>query len=160
GLRNRAKQSHERALSRARDDAQALNNSGYSLYISGDYKGAVKLLKRAAQLSPNDQRILNNLALAQCRLGKYDDAFKNFVRAGGEFTGRLNTAAILERGGQDAEAIKHYEAARLLQPTSTAVLRRLAELYQRTGKSEEAAAARRALTSAPAADTAATNGGN
>ncbi len=145
GLHDRARASHQKALGVAHKDAQALNNSGYSLYLNGDYKGAVEYLKRAAKLAPKDQRISNNLGLAQSRLGKYDDAFKSFARAGGEFTGRMNTAAVLERGGMQVEAIKHYEAARRLQPSSPVVLQRLAQLYQRTGRPADAELARQAL---------------
>jgi Tfp pilus assembly protein PilF len=145
GMPERAKDSYDRAIKNNPEDAQALNNMGFSLYQNGHYRAAVDKLKRAAKLAPTDQRILNNLALAQVRLGKYDDAYKNFARAGGEVTGRLNTAAMLERLGRDEEAIKHYEAARRAQPTSTVALRRLTDLYRRTGRSGEAQAAQTAL---------------
>ncbi|MGH9901938.1 MAG: tetratricopeptide repeat protein [Pyrinomonadaceae bacterium] len=155
GLHERAKDHYERAIDLNNNDAQALNNLGYSLYLNGNYRAAVERLKRAAKLSPADQRIWNNLALAQCRLGKYDDAYKSFTRAGGEFSGRMNVAALLERAGRDADAVKHYEAARQLQPDSTAVVRRLADLYQRVGRNEDAAAARHVLDAAGANETAA-----
>jgi Tfp pilus assembly protein PilF len=91
-------------------------------------------LKRAAKLAPKDERILNNLALALCRLGKFDDAYKSFARAGGELTGRLNTASILERMGRDDEAIKYYEAAKRVDPNNAIAAHRLSDLYQRTGR--------------------------
>ena len=90
---------------------------------------------------------MNNLALAQCRLGKFHDAYKSFARAGGEFNGRLNTATLAERMGYDNEAIAQYEAARRLQPDSTVVLRRLADLYHRAGQSEKADDAQHAFAS-------------
>jgi tetratricopeptide (TPR) repeat protein len=123
-----------------------LNNLGFSLYQNGNYRAAVDRLKRAARLAPTDQRILNNLALAQCRLGKYEDAYRNFARAGGELTGRLNTAALLERLGRDEEAIRYYESARRLEPNSSITLRRLVDLYRRVGRTNESDDARRALT--------------
>lgn len=146
GMRERAKESYERAMREAPEDAQTLNNLGFSLYQNGNYRAAVDRLKRAARLAPGDQRILNNLALAQCRLGKYEDAYKNFARAGGQLTGRLNTAAMLERMGRDEEAIKYYEAARGLQPNSPFTLGRLADLYARMGRFNEAEDARRSLS--------------
>jgi tetratricopeptide (TPR) repeat protein len=138
GLHDRARESFERALDQE-TDAQTLNNLGYSLYISGNYRAAVSRLKRAAKLAPNDERIWNNLALAQCRLGKYDDAYKSFARSGGEYQGRLNVAAMLERAGREEQAIEHYEAARRVQPQSEFVLRRLSELYARGGHRAETA---------------------
>jgi Flp pilus assembly protein TadD len=146
GMRERAREAYERSMHESPDDAQNLNNLGFSLYQNGNYRAAVDRLKRAARLAPTDQRILNNLALAQCRLGKYEDAYKNFARAGGELTGRLNTAAMLERLGRDEEAIRYYEAARRLQPNSEFTLRRLVDLYGRMGRTNEAEDARRALS--------------
>lgn len=154
GLRDRARDSYNRAIDINNNDAQSLNNFGYSLYLSGNYRAAVERLKRAARLAPDDERILNNLALAQCRLGKYDDAYKNFARANGEFEGRMNVAALLERMGRDEDALKHYEAARRLQPSSVALLRRLADIYQRTGRQQESDATRRSLDTAGANETA------
>jgi Flp pilus assembly protein TadD len=145
GMNERARESYERAVKVEPEDAQTLNNLGYSLYLNGNYRAAVDRLKRAAKLAPGDERILNNLALAQCRLGKYKEALKSFTRAGGEFMGRINTATMLERAGRDAEAIEQYEAARRIQPNSSLVLRRLADLYQRYGRTNEAQEARVAL---------------
>jgi Tfp pilus assembly protein PilF len=138
GLHENARKSFERALDDAPDDPQTLNDLGYTLYLNGNYRAAVERLKRAAKLAPADERILNNLALAQCRLGKFHDAYKNFARASGEFNGHVNTATLAERMGYDNEAIEQYEAARKLQPDSTVVLSRLADLYHRAGQSEKA----------------------
>lgn len=145
GMSERARESYERAVKAEPEDAQTLNNLGYSLYLNGNYRAAVDRLKRAARLAPGDERILNNLALAQCRLGKYKEALKSFTRAGGDLMGRINTATMLERAGRDAEAIEQYEAARTIQPNSSIVLRRLADLYERQGRANEAQAARVAL---------------
>jgi type IV pilus assembly protein PilF len=145
GLRERAKESYTRAVEANESDAQALNNLGYSLYLSGNYRAAVERLKRAARLAPSDGRILNNLALAQVRLGKFDDAYKNFARAGGEYKGRVNIAALLVRAGREEKAIEHLEAARRLDPASTGVLQQLADLYERNGKKDKADEARTAL---------------
>jgi tetratricopeptide (TPR) repeat protein len=126
-------------------DAQLLNNLGFSLYQNGNYRAAVDKLKKAAKISPSDERVLNNLALAQARLGKYEDAYKTFARAGGELTGNLNIATMLERAGLNDEAIKYYEAARKIQPNSSIALRRLTDLYQRAGRSDDAQQTRRAM---------------
>lgn len=140
GLADRAKDSYERAVKVEPEDAQTLNNLGFSLYQSGNYRAAVDRLKRAAKLAPTDERILNNLGLALCRLGKFEDAYKHFARAAGPLTGNLNTARMLERFGRDDDAIKYYEDARRIDPTSTLALRRLADLYKRTGRFEQSQA--------------------
>jgi tetratricopeptide (TPR) repeat protein len=53
----------------------------------------------------------------------------------------MNTARMLERFGRDDDAIKYYEAARNIEPNSTLALKRLAELYKRTGRVDQSQAA-------------------
>jgi Flp pilus assembly protein TadD len=144
GFSDRAKDSFERAV-KIDQDADTLNNLGFSFYQSGNYRAAVDRLKRAAKLAPTDERILNNLGLAYCRLGKIDEAYKAFARATGPLTGNLNTAQMLERFGREDDAIRYYEAARQIDSSNTIALRRLADLYQRVGRTTESEAARAAL---------------
>jgi len=144
GFGDRAKESFERAV-KIEEDADTLNNLGFSLYQNGNYRAAVDRLKRAAKLAPTDERILNNLGLAYCRLGKVDEAYKAFTRATGPLNGNLNTAKMLERFGREDDAIRYYEAARQIDPVNTIALRRLADLYQRVGRTAESIDARAAL---------------
>ena len=157
GFGDRAKDSFERAV-KLEEDADTLNNLGFSLYQSGNYRAAVDRLKRAAKLAPGDERILNNLGLAYCRLGKVDEAYKAFTRATGPVMGNLNTAKMLERFGREDDAIKYYEAARQIDPANTVALRRLADLYQRVGRVTESEGARAALAIASNGSAATTTG--
>jgi Flp pilus assembly protein TadD len=150
GLHDRAGDSYRRAIDVNDRDPQALNNLGYSLYLSGNYRAAADKLKKAARLAPADARILNNLALAQVRLGKYDDAYRNFARAEGEFNGHSNLAALLIRSGREEKAVEHLEAARKLRPEAENVLRQLAEIYERTGRGEKAGETRQTLAAVDA----------
>ena len=145
GLRDRAQQSFETALHSPNDEAMHLNNLGYLLYKNGDYDAAIKYLKRAAKANPNDGRIWNNLANTQCAAEKFDDAYKSFAHAAGEFQGRIKVAAYLESQGFIKEAIKQLEKARALQPNSDEVLSRLVKLYDNAGKTEKASIARNSL---------------
>jgi Tfp pilus assembly protein PilF len=156
GFTDRAKDSFERAV-KLEEDADTLNNLGFSLYQNGNYRAAVDRLKRAAKLAPTDERILNNLGLAYCRLGKVDEAYKAFTRATGPVNGNLNTAKMLERFGREDDAIRYYEAARQIDPMNTVALRRLADLYQRVGRVTESESTRVALALA-SNNTAATTG--
>jgi Tfp pilus assembly protein PilF len=113
GLSELAHKSLEAAIKLDKKNAQIRNNLGYLLISEGDYKGAADQLNKAARLAPDDARILNNLALAQAQLGKFDDSYQNFVRAGGEVNARINIANLLELAGRSDEALKQYDAARL-----------------------------------------------
>lgn len=150
GMRMLALKSLELALQGENDQAEHLNNFGYLLSKNGRYERALKYLKRAVKLAPNEQRFLNNLGMVQAELGNFDDAYKSFDRAVGEFEGRMNVANRAQRLGHDKEAIKHLEKARALQPNTLDILHRLAVLYTRTGKQEEAAEARTSLVTVQA----------
>ena len=145
GFADRAKDSFERAV-KLEEDAETLNNLGFSLYQNGNYRAAVDRLKRAAKLAPADERILNNLGLAYCRLGKVDEAYKAFTHATGPLNGNLNMAKMMERFAREEDAIRYYEAARAIDTNNTIALRRLTDLYQRVGRSADAENARAALT--------------
>jgi tetratricopeptide (TPR) repeat protein len=157
GFGDKAKESFERAV-KLEEDADTLNNLGFSFYQAGNYRAAVDRLKRAAKLAPTDEKILNNLGLAYCRLGKVDEAHKAFTRATGPLNGNLNTAKMLERFGREDDAIRYYEAARQIDPINTLALRRLADLYQRVGRVMESEGARAALALASNNSSAATTG--
>jgi Tfp pilus assembly protein PilF len=144
GFGDRAKESFEKAV-KLEEDAETLNNLGFSLYQNGNYRAAVDKLKRAAKMAPGDERILNNLGLALIRLGKIEDAYKSFSRAGGPLVGNLNIAKMLERFGREDDAIRYYEAARQIDPNNTIALRRLTDLYQRVGRTVDSENARVAL---------------
>jgi len=145
GQHRQAREFYERALSVAPQNARVLNNLGHSLYLEDRYQDSLARLKAAARLAPADPQIANNLALVYGRLGKYEEVYKHFARAGGEFYARTRTATLLADTGRHREAIKHYEAARKLNPASSDVLRQLITLYVRTGQRDKAEAAQRAL---------------
>ena len=159
GLHEQARKSYDRAIDLNEGDAQTLNNLGWSLYLNGNYRAAVERLKRASRLAPTDSRIHNNLGLALSRLGKFDDAYKSFARAGGEFEAHMNVAALAERAGRDDKAINHYEAARRMQPGAADVSRRLAALYRRTNRLPEPQNSHRAVESVSRESALAAGGG-
>ena len=159
GWHRQAAGAYERALTLSRKDYVILANLGYSLYLAGDYTGALKRLKQAAVLAPAEPVINNNLGVVHARLGRHGDAFKHFARATNQYEAHLKLAAILEEQSRDREAVKHYEAALRLQPGASAVLERLVALYERTGARDKADTARRALGQPKNPQKTATGGG-
>ncbi|MBA3711043.1 MAG: tetratricopeptide repeat protein [Pyrinomonadaceae bacterium] len=160
GWHKQAMECYERALVAVPNDPLMLAGLGYSLYLNNNQPLALKRLKQAAKRLPNDPSIQNNIGLVQTRLGKFDDAYKSFARAGGEFNARVRVAQILESVGRDKEAVKHFEAALRLQPNAPIALQRLAILYQRTNRRDEAEAVRRTLAKPAEKNAAVTGGGS
>ena len=145
GLRDRALESFKAAIQIEKNNAECLNNYGFLLFKDSDFEDATKYLKRAVKLSPNDARIWNNLGLVLSQRGKFDEALQSFIRAGGEFDGHMNMAAQLSTRGYGKEAIKHLEKAQSLQPNSVDVLAKLVNLYELTGRRQDAETARRSI---------------
>jgi Tfp pilus assembly protein PilF len=145
GQHELAREFYERALTLAPRDAHVLSNLGYSLYLDDRPRDALAKLKLAVRLDPSSGEIYNNLGFVYARLNKFDDAFDSFTQAGGDLYARVRTASLLEAAGRDRDAIRHYEAARKLDPSSTDVLRRLITLYNRTGQRDKAETVERSL---------------
>lgn len=145
GLRRLALESFKAAIELDKDNAEYLNNYGFLLFKNSDYEEATKYLKRAAKHAPKDARVWNNLGLVQCQRGKFDDAYKSFARAVGEFNGHVNLAAQLSAMGQAKDAIKHLEKAQRMEPNSVDVLAKLVSLYEMTGRVSDAETARRSI---------------
>jgi tetratricopeptide (TPR) repeat protein len=61
---------------------------------------------------------------------------------------------MLERFGRDEDAIKYYEDARRIDPNSTFALKRLSDLYKRTGRPEQAQTAGSTMGNSSAANVA------
>ena len=156
GLGGRAREEFEAALHAPDDQAMHLNNLGYLLYRQGEFDDAIKYLKRAAKLSPKDERVWNNLAMTQLAADKFDDAYKSSVVVLGEFESRLKIAKQLEFRGYLKEAIKYLEKAQTLQPKSAAPLSQLVALYVSTGDTRKADVARQSLAALQTVATAPT----
>ncbi|MEJ7712769.1 MAG: tetratricopeptide repeat protein [Pyrinomonadaceae bacterium] len=114
-----------------REAALALNNRGYSLCLTGEYKEAKKLISQAVELDSTNARFLNNLGVVNYRLNKHKDAAQAFAKVGGELQGNVNVAILFEQDGRFSEAIKYYERARRINPSSELVLQRLQILHDR-----------------------------
>jgi Flp pilus assembly protein TadD len=145
GLRERALESFKATAHLNKENVQFLNNYGFLLYKNNDLEAATKYLKRAAKLAPNDARIWNNLGLAQCQRGNFEDAYESFARAVGEYDGHMNVAIQLQLHGYGKDAIKHLEKAQAIRPNSIDVLTRLVSLYRMTGRATDAENAQRSL---------------
>ena len=145
GMRLLALKSLERSLRGNHDKPEYLNDYGYLLSKNADYERALKFLKKAVKLAPGDQRFWNNLGMVQAELRKFDDAYKSFALAVGEFDGHMNIATRAQRLGYDKEAIEHLEKARAIKPNTLDILARLVVLYGRTGQTQQATEARTSL---------------
>jgi Flp pilus assembly protein TadD len=103
--------SYARAHDLAPEEAEVINNQGWSHLLRGDWVGALPFLEQAAKLDPSSQRIANNLDLAQAavatglperRTGESDASWAQ----------RLNDAGVVaELGGDRNKAVAAFTRA-------------------------------------------------
>lgn len=96
---------------------------GQLFYMAEDYTNAVKYLKQAAYLAPDNQMMLENLAGAQVANGEYNDAVMNLERL-------VNDPQNQERAGLRRTLALAYERADRLDE-ATKVYIKLTQLDRR-----------------------------
>lgn len=99
------------------DNAEILNNHGWSLILRGEWANALTLLEQAAILDPKSKRISNNLELARAALS---DGLPQ--RRPGEndagYAARLNDAGVVaEQTGDRKRAIAAFSQALAVSDT-------------------------------------------
>ena len=104
------------------DDSRALNHLGYMLADQTTrFEEALELIERAIAISPDDPAIIDSLAWAQYKLGRYEDALGNLRRAFAVFPDHevaSHLGEVLWQMGREEEATQVWEDALEVQPDS------------------------------------------
>jgi tetratricopeptide (TPR) repeat protein len=102
--------------------AKASGRSGNPDYLGealalekvGDYDGALTSYRLALRQSPNNVRVLENMAIAFSKLGQLDDAIRSYKRAlsiDPKLSGaHYGLAFLLLKRGEESDAAYHLEA--------------------------------------------------
>ena len=104
------------------EESQALNHLGYMLADQTTrYKEALELIERAIRISPDDPAIIDSLAWAQYKLGRYEEALVNLRRAFAAFPDHevaSHLGEVLWMLDRKEEAIQVWEEALEVTPNS------------------------------------------
>lgn len=104
------------------EDSRALNHLGYMLADQTTrYAEALDLIERAIAISPDDPAIIDSLAWAQYKLGRYEDALRNLRRAFAAFPDHevaSHLGEVLWMMGREDEATQVWDDALQAQPDS------------------------------------------
>jgi Flp pilus assembly protein TadD len=107
GKRDEAMRLMEKVVERFPNNALALNFVGYNLADSGrELERALALVQRAAELEPNADFIIDSLAWACFKLGRYDEAWEHIQKA---------IAISRENGTEDPAMLEHFGDIALTQ---------------------------------------------
>ena len=104
------------------EDARALNHLGYMLADQTNrFEEALDLIERAIAISPDDPAIIDSLAWAQYKLGRYEDALANLRRAFSVFPDHevaSHLGEVLWQMGEQEKATEVWEEALKARPDS------------------------------------------
>jgi tetratricopeptide (TPR) repeat protein len=144
-----SEQDYRRAIELAPKSPQPYEALALSQIESGRAKEALKLLQEADRIAPKDPGNYYLQAEALLRMGapvnspNYHEALRALntcLALDKEFIYAYYDRGKLELGAKDAEsAIADLESARALRPESTDILYKLAQAYQKAGRTQEAA---------------------
>jgi Flp pilus assembly protein TadD len=92
-------------------EAEVLNNQGWSQALRGDWNTARELFRQAAALNPHSTRIANNLDLADAAVSEEIPA-RRAGESGDDFAARLNDVGVVARQrGETKRAIAAFSQA-------------------------------------------------
>lgn len=110
-----AEQDLRRIIALQPDDYRALNHLGYMLADrTTRFQEALTLLERAIDLAPDDPAVIDSLAWAQYKLGRYEDSLENLRRAYAAFPDHevaSHLGEVLWVMGRQREAMEVWEDA-------------------------------------------------
>lgn len=128
-------------LARMPDEPNALMVKALAALKRSDFSGARPLLRRAVEVHPEHVFAWNNLGIVERRLGNLDEARKAFgeaIRIHPRFGAALrNCGNLLVEMGAHNEAIDHFRAAHISEPSSPEPLASLASLGLAVNKPDE-----------------------
>ena len=135
-----------RAGLQARPDDSLLGNDLCRVYLVGEqWKDAEAQCRKAAALTPDSTRSLNNLGVALLKLQRSEEAYTKFRRSmeiRPTYQAASNLGYYLYDQGRYAEAAREYEKAARLNASNTEVWRSLgAALYWAPGERPKSTAA-------------------
>jgi Flp pilus assembly protein TadD len=98
------------------DQGFLYNNLGVSCLLAGHNQAAIDAFGKAIEKNYRENRVFNNMALANANLGRYDDAMDAFRKAGGEAHAFNNMGCIYLEKGNYQEAVRCFEKAIAIEP--------------------------------------------
>jgi len=122
--------------------ADELYNIGNGFAKQGNWDEAIRDYRRALQIAPGQQDIMNNLGLALAKEKRYADAITNFLAvvqlAPASANAHNNLASVLFAQGQYGQAAQQFRAALQLSPQDPRICVNLAGTCLRLADTNQA----------------------
>lgn len=129
-------------LDRPSSHAATIYNSGLELHLQGKLSEAISRYREALNVSDDNPKLHNNLAVALASQGKLEEALQHFRRVTelepDYAEGHFNLGNALMAAKQVEEAIQHYERAVALKSDYAKAHNNLAVALKQSGRLREA----------------------
>ncbi|TWU06068.1 photosystem I assembly protein Ycf3 [Stieleria varia] len=110
--------------------ADLLGDLGYAYFLAGDYDTSEKTLREAVAAAPDNERLVNNLAIVVGYQGNEEESLALFRRVGTESESQSNMAFVLSGLGKYDAAKNRFHMALQRDPELKQAAKGLAEFYQ------------------------------
>lgn len=137
GESTKATTEYDALLKLTPNDADLLNDIGYSYYNRGDWANAETFLLKATQIDANHKRAWMNLGLTFAQRFKWEESFHAFCKAVRPADAHCNVAFALASQGRTEEAKVEYRKALALDPSLKVAQGALAMLEDPKPRSKE-----------------------
>ena len=117
--------------------AELLSDIGYAQYLANDYDTAAATLQKAAYLSPDDERVVNNLAIVFGMQKKYSDSLDLFRQTGSEAESLAGVAFTQSQTGQLDQAKSTYHRSLEIDSSLEVAANGLMELERHARSAED-----------------------
>ncbi len=138
-----------RAESLGNPSAELLGDFGYAQYLNKNMVAAAATLRRALELSPDDKRNNNNLALVLGMQGRYDDALAQFRQTGTEAESVAGLAFVQSQTGDTSSAKSNFLRALDYDSTLEVAANALVELEKKSPMTDVAIRGRSRVSRSP-----------
>ena len=137
GNATKSEQTLRRIIELQPNDSRAYNQLGYALADGPNrHEEALELLERAIEISPDDPAIIDSLAWAQYKLGRYEEALANLQRAYVAFPDpevAAHLGEVLWAMGRQRDANRVWEASLADNPNAEIITKTIERLRSRQG---------------------------
>ena len=137
GNATKSEQTLRRIIELQPNDSRAYNQLGYALADGPNrHEEALELLERAIEISPDDPAIIDSLAWAQYKLGRYEEALANLQRAYAAFPDpevAAHLGEVLWAMGRQRDANRVWEASLADNPNAEIIIKTIERLRSRQG---------------------------
>lgn len=130
---------------------EVLADWGYSLFLQGKLDEAEQTLRLGLDESPNDPRLINNMALVLGHAGNFEESLALFRQVSGEASAWVNLGYVYSSLGNGEKATECFSKALSIDDQLESAAHALVQIAKLRDEAEQRAARKEYLATTPSA---------